>query len=340
MKPLMRVGSAVLAFALVTASYAHGVSEDMAEAAKAFLAALNDGQKGKAQFELQDDERLNWHFVPKARKGLSIKEMEPHQRSLALALLSSGMSHKGYFKASTIMSLEQILKEVEKGSGPARDPEAYFVSIFGKPDSHGNWAWRFEGHHLALNFTVAGHAVAVTPSFMGTNPGEVREGPRKGLRVLGREEDLARELVKSLNDEQKKGAIYDAKAPADIITAADRKAKVLEPKGIAKAKLNSKQKEQLMAVVEEYLFRARPEVAEEEMKEVLASGEDQIWFAWAGSTEPGQGHYYRVQGPTFLLEYDNTQNNANHVHAVWRDLKNDFGEDILKQHYDESHSKK
>jgi hypothetical protein len=340
MKPLKRLTRAwvaLMAFVLAAGSYGHGVSEEMGEAARAFLSALNESQRDKAQFELKDEERFNWHFVPRGRKGLSIKEMEPHQRTLAHALLNSGLSHRGYFKASTIMSLEAILKEVEKGSGPTRDSEGYYVSIFGKPESHGNWAWRFEGHHLALNFTVAGHEVAVTPSFMGTNPAEVREGPRKGLRVLGQEEDLARELVRSLNAEQKKVAVFETKAPADIITGADRKARVLEPKGISKAKLDEKQKERLMEVIEEYLFRARPEVAAVEMKEVEEAGDEQIWFAWAGPLEEGKGHYYRVQGPTFLLEYDNTQNNANHVHAVWRDLKNDFGEDILKKHYDESH---
>jgi hypothetical protein len=339
MNPLMRIACAFLAFGLVVGARAHGVSEDMAEAAQTFLNTLNDTQRGKAFYELKDDERFNWHFIPKTRKGLPYKEMEPHQRALANALLSSGLSHRGYFKASTIMSLEQILKETEKGSGPVRDPENYFVTIFGKPESHGNWAWRFEGHHLALNFTISGDDVAVTPSFMGTNPGEVREGPRKGLRVLGREEDLARELVKSLNEDQQKLAIYTNKAPSDIITGADRKARVLEPKGISKNKLNKKQQQLLTSLIEEYLYRARPEVAQAEMKEVEDASAKEIWFAWGGSTEPKEGHYYRVQGPTFLLEYDNTQNNANHVHAVWRDLKNDFGEDILRQHYDQSHSK-
>jgi hypothetical protein len=190
-----------------------------------------------------------------------------------------------------------------------------------------------------LNFTIAGDEVAVTPSFMGTNPGEVREGPRKGLRVMGVEEDLGRELVKSLNEEQRKVVVFTDKAPADIITGADRKGRVLEPKGIAKSKLNQEQQRILSSLIKEYLYRARPEVADKEWAEVEQAGAEQIYFAWGGSTEPRQGHYYRVQGPTFLLEYDNTQNNANHVHAVWRDLKNDFGEDILRKHYDESHSK-
>jgi hypothetical protein len=321
------------------ATRAHGVGDEMAEAAQAFLAALPEEKRAKAVFEFKDDERLNWHFIPKTRKGLPLKEMESHQQALAHALLSSGMSHRGYFKANAIISLEQLLREIEKGSGPSRDSAMYFVSIFGTPKSHGNWAWRFEGHHLALNFTIAGDDVAVTPSFMGTNPGEVREGPRKGLRILGSEEDLARELVKSLNADLQKVAIYTNKAPSDIITAADRKARVLEPKGIAKAKLNKEQQALLDSVIREYLYRARPEVADKEWKEVEDAGAEQIYFAWGGSTEPKQGHYYRVQGPTFLLEYDNTQGNANHVHAVWRDLKNDFGEDILRKHYDESHSK-
>jgi hypothetical protein len=319
--------------------FAHGVGDEMAAAAQNFLAALSDEQRSKAVFDLQSDERLNWHFIPKERKGLPIKEMSPEQRALANVLLSTGLSHRGYFKANTIMSLEQILKDIEKGKGPVRDPERYFFSIFGKPEEGGNWGWRVEGHHLALNFTISDHDAAVTPNFMGSNPGEVREGPRKGLRVLGMEEDLARTLVKSLSDDQKKLAIYTNTAPSDIITGADRKAHVLEPKGIPMGKLKKDQKEQLLAVIKEYVYRARPELADKEFAEIQKDAK-QIYFGWAGSVERGEPHYYRVQGPTFLLEYDNTQNNANHVHAVWRNLKDDFGEDILRKHYDESHPQK
>jgi hypothetical protein len=317
---------------------AHGVGEEMAAAAQNFLAALSEEQRAKATFEMTNDERMNWHFIPRERKGLPIKEMTGEQRALANALLSSGLSHRGYFKANTIMSLEQILRDMEKGKGPLRDPERYFFSIFGKPEAHGSWAWRVEGHHLALNFTVSGSEAAVTPNFMGTNPAEVREGPRKGLRVLGVEEELARTLVKSLDDSQKKIAIYTNKAPSEIITGADRKAHLLDPKGIQMTKLNKDQKEQLLSVIKEYIYRARPELADKEFAEIEKSA-DQIYFAWAGSVERGDPHYYRVQGPAFLLEYDNTQNNANHVHAVYRNLKNDFGEDLLRNHYDESHKK-
>lgn len=313
------------------------VAEHMALTANNFLAALSEEQRAKATFDFKDEERVNWHFVPRSRKGLSIKEMRGDQRALAHALLNSGLSHKGYFKATTIMSLEQILHEMEQGRGNVRDPELYFVSVFGKPDGHGTWGWRVEGHHLSLNFTLADGHVSATPSFMGTNPAEVRQGPRKGLRVLALEEDLARKLVQSLSGEQKRSAIYADKAPSDIITGADRKAKVLEPKGVTLKSLNKSQQELLRALIREYIYWARGELADQEYAEIEEADPAQIHFAWAGSTEPNQGHYYRVQGPTFLLEYDNTQNNANHVHAVWRDLKNDFGDDILREHYDESH---
>lgn len=317
---------------------AHGPSEEMAEAANRFLEALTPEQREKAVFELKSEERFNWHFIPRARKGLPLKEMTGAQRPLAHALLNSGMSHRGYFKATTIMTLEAILHEMEGGRGHTRDPELYFFSIFGKPEAHGTWGWRVEGHHLSLNFTVVdGHHVAVTPSFFGSNPAEVRQGPRKGLRVLGPEEDLGRKLVRSLNAEQRRVAIYTNKAPADIITSADRKARLLKPDGLALSKLNKSQSDLLWALIKEYFYRHRPEIADGELKNLEQTGPDTIFFAWAGGTEPGQGHYYRVQGPGFLIEYDNTQNDANHVHAVLRDLKNDFGEDLLREHYRTQH---
>lgn len=332
-------GAVCLALAAAFLARAHGPGEDMAEAARNFLAALPEAARQKAVFELKDEERQNWRFTPRPRKGLPIKEMSGDQRALALALLNSGLSHRGYFKAMTIMSLEQILQEIEQGRGPVRDSELYFVSIFGRPESHGHWGWRVEGHHLALNFTIAGDAVAVTPSMFGSNPGEVREGPRQGLRTLGREEDLGRALVRSLTEAQRKVAIYTNTAPADIITGEERRARVLEPKGVVMSDLNASQKEMLWDLIEEYVGRAHPGVAEVERARLEAAGESKIYFAWAGSLEPRQGHYYRIQAPDFLLEYDNTQNNANHVHAVWRDLKNDFGEDLLRKHYEESHAK-
>jgi len=247
------------------------------------------------------------------------------------------MSERGFGTATNIMTLELILAELE-GAGRRfpRDPALYYVSIFGKPEKSGTWAWRVEGHHLAVNFTVVAGQVASTPSFFGSNPAEVRKGPRKGVRVLAQEEDAARELLRSLNDQQRKQAIYDATAPKDILTEAKKKVTPLETEGIPGANLNKEQRALLVKLVQTYVQRIRPEVAEVDLAKIKDAGVEKIFFAWAGGAEPGQPHYYRVQGPTFLMEYDNTQNDANHIHAVWRDFNGDFGEDLLQKHYREN----
>jgi hypothetical protein len=315
--------------------------DDMAAAAKTFLAALNDDQRSKAAFAFDSDERDNWHFVPRERKGLTLKEMIPAQRALVFSLLNSGMSQRGFSQATTIMSLEQVLQEME---GPSRrfprDAELYHVSIFGTPDAKGTWGWRVEGHHLSVNFTVVdGKVAAGTPSFMGTNPAEIRKGPRAGLRVLAGEEDVARELVNSLNEKQKAVAVIDTKAPDDIATLDLRKVEPSKPAGIILGSLSSAQRDIAVRLIRTYVERLRGEVAASDFAKIQKAGLDKVSFAWAGSLEKGQRHYYRVQGPTFLLEYDNTQNDANHVHAVWRDFAHDFGLDLLKAHYEQAHAK-
>jgi Protein of unknown function (DUF3500) len=312
--------------------------EEMARAANNFLASLKTDQKQKATFEFKDEERYNWHFVPRERKGLPLKDMAPEQRALAHALLSSGMGQRGYVAAVTIISLEQILKDVEQGrGGPTRDSELYFFSIFGKPGPKEPWGWRVEGHHLALNFLVVnGRAAAGAPSFMGSNPGVVNDGPRKGLRVLAGEEDLGRTLAQSLDEEQKKEAVLEGDVPKEIITGNSRKAMLEGPAGITAAKLTEDQREVLLALLELYANRMRTEMAEHDLRRIMDAGIENVRFAWAGSTEPGTPHYYRLHGPTFLVEYDNTQNNANHIHTVWRDLENDFGDDALKRHYEQT----
>jgi len=320
-----------------TLALANPPAEEMAAAANKFLASLDARQKAKATFDFKGDERLNWHFIPKERKGLTIKEMTSDQRKLAHALLASGLSQQGYAKATNIMSLEPILFELEGAARKfPRDPELYHFFVFGKPGPKDTWGWRLEGHHVSVNFTIVdGEFVAGTPSFFGSNPGEVRQGPRSGLRILAGEEDLGRQFVKSLSDEQKKTAIFESTAPKEIITEAKRKVQPLETTGIPVSKLSSEQSELLLKLIKEYVYRVRPEVAAEDLSKIEKAGVDKIYFAWAGGTERGEGHYYRVQGPTFLLEYDNTQNNNNHIHAVWRDFAGDFGEDLLLKHYRE-----
>ncbi len=319
---------------LAIPAFADSPAREMAEAANNFLAALTPEQRARAVFEFKDDQRFDWHFIPKPRKGLSFQEMTSPQRLLAHALLSAGLSQRGYMKATTIMSLEQILYDLED-KAPHRNAELYFVTVFGQP-AKAAWGWRVEGHHLSVNFSLDGDQVlSVTPSFFGANPAEIQSGPRKGLRVLGGEEDLARQLVKSLSSDQRKQAIISTDAPRDIITGADRKARLLEPLGIAAAALTPTQQELLFALFREYVFRCRAEIAESDLRAIREAGEQKIHFAWAGGLDPGQGHYYRIQGPTFLMEYDNTQNNANHIHSVWRDRQNDFGENLLRKHYEQ-----
>ena len=318
--------------------------EEMAAAANKLAATLTPEQKAKCLFEMKADARLGWHFIPSEmvkpqRYGLMLKEMTAEQRKLALALLATGLSQTGLNKATNIMSLEDVLHEMEKAKPVVeRDPGKYFVSIYGTPGPKGAWSWRYEGHHLSVSFTIVdGHQFSFAPSFMGTNPADVRTGPRIGTRVLGKEEDFARQLVKSLDAAQKTVALYTNTAPKDIITGADHNVKPLAPEGLAVAKMTAVQSDVLRQVVDEYIHRARREMADSDWTKIKKAGWEKVHFAWAGGTERGEGHYYRVQGPTFLLEYDNTQNNANHVHAVWRDFNGDFGEDILKKHYDADH---
>ena len=342
---LRRIIPALAVFAALSLQpvHAHDTAQEMADGARAFLNSLPAESKAKAVFPFDGDERLNWHFIPKERLGLSIKEMTQEQRLLAYALLGTGLSSRGYVKATTIMSLEEVLYNIE-GAGPAkrdatrvrRDPERYFVSIFGEPAPKGLWGWRVEGHHLSLNFTIKdGQLVRVTPAFFGSNPGTVLEGPRAGVRVLGAEEDLGRELVKLLDDAQWKKALVSETAYKDILTEAKREVSPLTPEGLSEAEMTEPQKAVLAKVIREHVLRTRPELAEETLKEIKESGP--VFFAWAGGKEKGQPHYYRVQGKTFLLEYDNTQNNANHVHVAWRDFDGDFGRDLLKEHLKAAH---
>jgi hypothetical protein len=310
----------------------------MSNAAHALLNSLTPEQKAIAVFDFNNEERLNWHFIPRERKGLSYKKMTHEQRPLAMALLNASLSQQGYIKATSIMSLEEILKIQEKNTPPGRrDPENYFFSIFGSPSENGTWGFRFEGHHVAMNFTIVNNKVASSPMFYGTNPAEVKEGPRKGLRVLGYEEDLGRELVKSLTPEQRKVAIVAEVALKDIITMASRKAALEgQPSGLSAAKMTAKQRALLQNLLEEYANNV-PEQGAAARREQIRKAGTNLNFAWTGGVEKGEGHYYRVQAPAFLVEYDNTQNGNNHVHAVWRDFNGDFGFDLLGNHYTTSH---
>ena len=313
--------------------------QEMATAAQNLLATLDPAQRANAAFPLTDDERQNWHFVPMDRKGISLADLRPDQDHLVYGLLGTALGPGGWKKVTTIMSLEKILADLENNP-VRRNPEKYYLAIFGDPKAGQPWGWRFEGHHLSLNFTIAADSkVSLTPSFLGANPGEVKDGPRAGLRALANEEDFALELVRSLTPEQQKTAILPGEAPAELITNQERRVKALIPPGMPAGSLTEPQRAQLWKVIGEYVDLYRPDLTASAKAALLKDGGN-LTFAWMGTTETGSPHYYRIQSPQFLFEYDNTQNNARHPHAVWRDFNGDFGADLLKGHYDQNHPAK
>lgn len=312
-------------------------ASSMASAAKRFLDGLTPEQRQQASFAIDSEELTRWHFIPTnmfPRHGLPIKTMTEPQRGLARELLKTGLSQQGYLTTTGIMDLETVLKALETNGTNVRDPELYFFSVFGTPVAKGNWGWRVEGHHLSLHFTIAnGSAIASSPAFFGSNPAEVRvEGPQKGLRLLGTREDTARALLMALDPSQRTAATLADVAPNDIATMTTVKVDPLTPTGLAASAMKPEQRTLLMKVVDAYTATMAADIASERMARLRTAGLDKITFAWAGPVEVGQKHYYRVQGPTFLIEYDNTQNNGNHVHSVWRDFDGDFGRDILREH--------
>ena len=311
----------------------------MAGAATRLLDSLTPAQKATALFPFSGDERLRWHFIPNEmfpRKGLMIKDMNESQRRLAHDLLRTGLSAHGYVKVTSIMELEDILKVIETGGKFARNKEDYLFSIFGTPRSTGTWGWRVEGHHVSLRFAIVDGAikdsVASSPMFLGSNPAEVRDGEKKGVRVLADEEDAGRALLLALPAELQQQAVVDAVAPGDILTMNKNDISPLAARGVSYGALPAKQRELLARLIEVYTSNMEADIAAERLAKIRASGMDKVRFAWLGETEKGKKHYYSVQGPTFLIEYDNTQNDGNHIHSVWRDFDGDFGRDILREH--------
>jgi hypothetical protein len=344
-RSLLKSGAAAAGTSLLLHNHAHAepapapapADSLMLETANRFLAALDNEQRVKATFPFDSDERMNWHFIPKVRKGLPLREMTAYQKHLASALLSAGLSQTGYIKAVTIMSLEDVLKTLENASDEYRNPEKYFFSIFGVPSATDPWGYRVEGHHLSQNYTVVDGKAIDGPSFFGANPAEVRQGPRKGLRTLAAEDDLGFALIQSLDAPQRKVAVVDPSAYKDILTAASRKAALTgQPSGFSASSMSAKQFDALRDLLDEYARNMRGSLAERRAGQIVKAGKE-IFFAWSGGIDRGSPHYYRVHAPSFLIELDDTQDHANHIHSVWRDFNGDFGADLLKQHYDSHH---
>lgn len=333
---LVAVGFA--SFALIGRP-AEGTGAKMADAANSFLGTLNDEQKRKATFSFDDKKRLAWFFTPQQNKdrqftriGARIEEMSPKQKEAALALLKTGLSKTGYEQAVTIMSLEGILKDLEGTKGAmVRNPGWYFVSVFGEPSNTGSWGWRFEGHHMSLNYTLdKGEVVTATPMMFGANPAEVKAGERKGLRTLPAVEDHARALIKSLNEEQAKAAKQPANEKTSEIKENNPRADVGEPVGIAASKLTEEQRGTLMKLLQAYADRMPEDLAAVEMKRAKNTEPEKMFFAYSGSPVPGEAYTYRVYAPEFVVEFlnvqaDSAKNPANHIHSAWRRLPADFG---------------
>ena len=320
-------------------------ADAMADTAGRFLASLTPAQRAKAAIPFESEQRFDWGYTPRSRRGIPLKELRPDQRKLADELLRSGLSAPGYRKAQDVLRLESVLREIQ---GPFRDPELYYFTIFGTPSASSDaaWGWRVEGHHLSLNYTVRGGvaansllrgAVAATPSFFGAHPAQVRNGPLRGLRALAGEEDIARQLLWSLDPPRRKRAVLANTAPADIVTGNAARVDPLAPAGIPAGDLTAPQLALLRQLLDEHLSRMPEDLRQDRLAKLDAAGTEKVFFAWAGGAEPGEPHYYRLQGPTFLIEYDDTQDGANHIHTVWRDFAGDFGRDLLREHYRAAH---
>ncbi len=357
-----RVVALVCCGLLLTAAHHTSKTETlMFEAAEVFMTSLNRVQRSYTLFDFDAKHRMDWHYFPEGgftrtygyvRNGVTFKDMDPRQKHLANALLASGLSGRGFNKAAQVMSLEEIIRIIEDDHTGHRDPEGFHFSIFGKPSLEGSWGWRVEGHHLSLHYTIKdGKLVSSSPTFFGANPHEVAQGPHKGLRVLAKEEDMALALLKGLDSEQLKQAIFQEVAPEDIVTMADTRARMDgDPQGLAASKMNDRQYAMLLGLIAEYANNTPAPVAAARMKSARETSRDRLFFAWAGKlnrprpkavpigsrttgNREEKGNYYRIQAPSFLIEYDNTQNQSNHSHSVWRDFENDFGRDVLALHY-------
>ena len=339
----------------------------MADAANRLLESLDRMQRMGTIFPMDSEERTNWHYFPETgfadeygyvRNGITFKDMDAKQKHLAYGLLSTGLGREGFVKTMNVMALEEIVRAIEDDHTGYRDTERFHFTFFGKPAMEGDWGWRVEGHHVSLHYVIRnGELVAASPTFLGANPHEVPQGLHKGMRALAREEDLARALVMSLDAPAQKKAIFDKQAPYDIVTMADKRAKLdTEPQGLAASAMSDEQYSDLLGLIGEYAHTMPPEIAARRMKAARDTPRGDLFFGWAGdidrpaakpieigtkTTENRHlaGNYYRIQSPTFLIEYANTQNQSNHSHAVWREFDGDFGYDVLAAHFDsKSHS--
>jgi hypothetical protein len=310
---------------------------EMSDFAGKFVETLDSNQKAKTCFQYMDGERIFWYYPPLNRHGLPLRDMNDNQRDLALGLMAAGLTESGTAQAKATMKHESILGEIEKNQGKSdssfrRDPDLYYWRIFGDPRGDEPWGWSVEGHHVSIHYSIwKDKVISVTPFFFGSNPAEVKEGPHKGLRLQPKVKDLAFDLIGDLDKGQQSKAIIFDEAPLDILTFNAARASLPKEQGLSASNMNSTQKEILTALITEYTSKVRTDISDARLTTIL-SNLDGIHFAWGGPVDKTQAHYYRLHGGDFVVEYDNRQNGANHIHSVWRDVSNDFAGDVMRDH--------
>jgi hypothetical protein len=311
------------------------VSSGIAAKATRFLDSLGDDARRSATYAFGDAERVRWHWtIPEAvpRNGLSLRDMNAQQRQRALELLRASSSAAGYRKSLDIVKLQGVLRQGFGGGGSSFDPERYYVTVFGGPAGKRPWGWRFEGHHLSRHFTVVGDQVGVYPYFLGAWPTRATSsyaGLPRGYRTMPREEDAARTLVRSLGRRQQRLAVFQQESLTDHVTQNLPRVSPLEPVGVRVGDLTSAQRRLVSEIVDTYAAVLPAEIARRSLDRIERAGFERLRLGWAGSLEPNHPHYYRLQGPTFLLEFDNSRNEGTHLHSVWRDFREDFGRHLL-----------
>ena len=321
----------------MTTAHKHASAAGMTKAAKRFVESLSGDQRDKTIYEYMDGERIFWYYPPVNRHGIPLRDMDDDQRQLAYSLMETGLTDRSFDQAKLIIEHESVLGPLEKEAGVTsfvRDPDLYYWTVFGDPGSDKEpWGWRVEGHHISLNFSLWGDKfLSMTPFFFGANPAEVRRGPKKGLRILDQREDLAFELMNSLDKGQSSKATIYGEAPYDILTYNASRVSLPPEEGLPASKMNDTQKDILRNLVNVYVNQVRTDMAQEKLQRLEEEGFDGLHWAWGGPVEEGREHYYRIHGGNFVVEFDNRQNGANHIHSVWRDVENDFANDVLREH--------
>ena len=321
----------------MTTAHKHASATGMTKAAKRFVESLSGDQRDKTIYEYMDGERIFWYYPPVNRHGIPLRDMDDDQRQLAYSLMETGLTDRSFDQAKLIIEHESVLGPLEKEAGVrsfVRDPDLYYWTVFGDPGSDKEpWGWRVEGHHVSLNFSLWGDKfISMTPFFFGSNPAEVRKGPKKGLRILDQREDLGYELMNNLDKGQTSKATIYREAPYDILTYNASRVSLPPEEGLPASKMNDTQKDILRNLVNVYVNQVRTDMAQEKLQRLEEEGFDGLHWAWGGTLEQGKEHYYRIHGGNFVVEFDNRQNGANHIHSVWRDVENDFANDVLREH--------